>query len=78
MAVFVKTSDGWKLSAYAEAPQGPATMVRKLMKEHPAQTEEEKAAYATTSATIKALSEKGVSEGFAGFLEARKDIEPTH
>lgn len=78
MAVFVETSDGWKLSAYAEAPQGPATMVRKMMKAHPAETEDEKAAYATTSATIKALSEKGVSEGFDDFLEARKDIEPTH
>ncbi len=78
MAVFVETSDGWKLSAYAEAPQGPATMVRKMMKKHPAETEDEKAAYATTSATIKALSEKGVSEGFDDFLEARKDIEPTH
>jgi len=78
MAVFVKTSDGWKLSAYAEAPQGPATMVRKMMKAHPAESDAEKAAYATTTATIKALSEKGVSEGFDDFLDARKDIEPTH
>jgi len=78
MAVFVKTSDGWKLSAYTESPQGPATMVRKLMKAHPAETDEEKAAFATTKATIKSLSEKGVNDSFAEFLEARKDVQPTH
>ena len=78
MAVFRKANDGWKLTAYAEAPMGPATMVRRMMKEQPPQTPEEEAAYATTKATIKALSEGGVGEGFAEFLEARKDIEPTH
>ena len=78
MAVFVRSADGWRITAYTEAPQGPATMVRKMMKEHPAQSDEEKAAYATTKATIKSLSEAGVSPGFDDFLEARKDLEPTH
>lgn len=78
MAVFVRAGDDWKLSAYTEAPMGPATMVRKMMKATPAQSEEEKANYATTKATIKHLAEAGVSPGFDKFIEARKDIEPTH
>jgi len=78
MAVFSKDDTGWKLTAYTEAPQGPATMVRKMMKAAPAQSEEQKTAYATTLATIKALSEATVSPGFETFLEARKDLQPTH
>jgi ketosteroid isomerase-like protein len=31
MAVFRKKEDGWKLVAYAEAPQSPLTMVRKML-----------------------------------------------
>lgn len=78
MAVFMQSEDGWKLTAYTEAPMGPATMVRKMMQANPANTDEQKAAYATTKATITELSRAGVSEGFAEFLDARKDIEPTH
>lgn len=78
MAVFVKRDGGWKLTAYTEAPMGPATMVRKMMKEVPPETEEDKAAYATTKATIKKLAESTVSPGFDDFLEARKDLAPTH
>lgn len=78
MAVFRKDGDDWKLTAYTEAPQGPATMVRKKMKELPADTPEQEAAYATTRSTIKMLSESLVSPGFDEFLEARKDIEPLH
>jgi ketosteroid isomerase-like protein len=78
MAVFVKDADSWKLSAYAEAPMGPATMVRKMMKANPAVTDAEKADYATTTKTIKMLSQAGVGEGFVEFLKAREDLEPTH
>lgn len=78
MAVFVREDDAWKLTAYTEAPMGPATMVRKMMQATPAQTPEEEAAYATTKATIKMLAERAVSDEFADFLEARKDLEPTH
>jgi hypothetical protein len=78
MAVFVRTADGWKLSAYAEAPMGPATMVRKMMKAVPPKTEQQEADYATTKATIKALAEAQVSDGFDDFLAERKDLEPTH
>jgi len=78
MAVFARGANGWKLSAYAEAPMGPATMVRKMMKSMPAETDQQKADYATTQATIKKLGEAGVSPGFAEFLEARKNLEPTH
>lgn len=78
MATFVNDNGEWKLTAYAEAPQGPATMVRKMMKVTPAETDEQKAAYKTTRDTITALSRAGVSEGFDEFLEARKDLEPTH
>jgi ketosteroid isomerase-like protein len=82
MAVFVRGDEGedngWKITAYTEAPMGPATMVRKMMKANPAETEADKADYATTKATIKALSEAGVSPGFDEFLEARKDLAPTH
>lgn len=78
MAVFVRADKGWKLTAYAEAPMGPATMVRKMMQASPAQTEEQHANYATTKATIKSLTEAGVSPDFATFLEARKDLQPTH
>ena len=78
MAVFVQDESGWKMSAYTEAPMGPATMVRRMMKEQPAESEEQKAAYATTKATIKALSEAGVSPGFDEFIEARKDQEPNY
>lgn len=78
MAVFVKEDGNWKLTAYTEAPMGPATMVRRMMKETPAATEEEKAAYRTTKTTIKKLTEATVSEDFAAFLEERKDLEPTH
>ncbi|MCP4000016.1 MAG: nuclear transport factor 2 family protein [Gammaproteobacteria bacterium] len=78
MAVFIKTNAGWKLTAYTEAPMGPATMVRKMMKATPAVTEEEKADYATTRRTIKSLAESSVSPEFDEFLEARKDLAPTH
>jgi ketosteroid isomerase-like protein len=78
MAVFIKSADGWKLSAYTEAPMGPATMVRKMMKATPAETDAEKANYATTLSTIKTLTERSVSPGFEAFMEARKDLEPTH
>jgi len=78
MAVFINTDDGWKLTAYTEAPMGPATMVRKMIKAHPAETDGQKADYSTTISTIKALSEAGVSEGFGEFLEARKDLEPNY
>ena len=78
MAVFIKTDTGWKLTAYTEAPMGPATMVRKMMKASPAVTEEAKADYATTRRIIKSLAESSISPEFDEFLEARKDIEPTH
>ncbi len=78
MAVFVKDAEGWKITAYTEAPQGPATMVRKMMKAHPAETDEDKAAYATTKATIKQLTEQGISPGFEAFMDERKDLQPTH
>lgn len=78
MAVFVKDGDSWKMTAYTEAPMGPATMVRKMMKATPAESEAEKADYATTKATISSLSERSVSPGFADFLAAREDLEPTH
>lgn len=78
IAVFRKAEGDWKLTAYAEAPMGPMSMVRKQMKKSPAQTDAEKADYETTSATLKKLSEAQVSEGFDAFLEERKDIEPTY
>lgn len=78
MAVFVKDGDNWKMTAYTEAPMGPATMVRRMMKATPAETDAEKADYATTKETIKSLSERSVSPGFAEFLAAREDLEPTH
>jgi len=78
MAVFVKEDGNWKLTAYTEAPMGPATMVRRMMKETPATTDEEKAAYRTTKTTIKKLTEATVSEDFDAFLAERKDLEPTH
>jgi ketosteroid isomerase-like protein len=78
MAVFINTDTGWKLTAYTEAPMGPATMVRKMMKASPAKTEQEKADYATTRSTIKSLAERSVSSGFDKFMETRKDLEPTH
>ncbi|MEC9375963.1 MAG: nuclear transport factor 2 family protein [Pseudomonadota bacterium] len=78
MAVFVKDEGSWKMSAYAEAPMGPATMVRKMMKKSPAKTDEEKKNYAITSATIKNLNENLVSPGFDKFLEERKDILPSY
>jgi ketosteroid isomerase-like protein len=78
MAVFVKDGDNWKMTAYTEAPMGPATMVRRMMKATPAETDAAKADYATTKETIKSLSERSVSPGFAEFLAAREDLEPTH
>ena len=33
LAVFRKKDDGWKLTAYAEAPMSPLTMVRKMLQE---------------------------------------------
>jgi ketosteroid isomerase-like protein len=78
MAVFMRDGKDWKLTAYVEAPMGPATMVRKMMQATPAQTDEQNADYATTKATIKSLTEAGVSPGFDAFLEARKDLQPTH
>jgi ketosteroid isomerase-like protein len=78
MAVFVRDDDDWKLTAYTEAPMGPATMVRKMMQATPATTDAEKADYATTKATIKQLAEAAVSPGFDAFLAERKDLQPTH
>jgi ketosteroid isomerase-like protein len=77
MAVFKRDGKDWKLTAYVEAPMGPATMVRKMMQAIPPQTDAQKADYATTKATIKSLVEAGVSPGFDEFLEARKDLQPT-
>ena len=78
MAVFARVDGDWKMSAYTEAPMGPATMVRKMMQASPAETEAAKANYAITKATIKGLSEGAVSEGFDEFLESRKEQQPTH
>jgi ketosteroid isomerase-like protein len=78
MAVFVRTDGNWQLTAYTEAPMGPGTMVRKMMQATPATSADEQAAYATTKATIKKLTENSVSEGFDEFVEARKTIEPTY
>jgi ketosteroid isomerase-like protein len=78
MAVFVRNGDDWKLTAYTEAPMGPATMVRKMMQETPATSDVDKMNYSTTRSTIKMLTESSVSPGFDEFLEARKDLEPTY
>ena len=78
MAVFVRTADGWKMTAYAEAPMGPRTMVRKMMQAVPAETDAEEAAYATTRDTLGMLAEKSVGAGFEAFLEQRRGIEPRH
>lgn len=78
LAVFKKRRGQWKLTAYAEAPMGPATMVRRMMKEHPPGTDKEKAIHALTKATITELAEAGVSEGFDEFLAERKDLKPVH
>lgn len=78
MAVFVQEGKDWKLTAYVEAPMGPATMVRKMMQATPAETEAQKADYATTKATIKSLTEAGVSPQFDEFLKARENLQPTH
>lgn len=78
MAVFVKAEDGWKITAYTEAPMGPATMVRKMMKAKPAVSEQENTDRDITLNTIKLLAERTVSPGFDEFLAARKNLEPTH
>ena len=78
MAVFVRNGDDWKLTAYTEAPMGPATMVRKMMQETPATSDVDKMNYSTTRSTIKMLTESSVSPDFDEFLEARKDLEPTY
>jgi len=78
MAVFVREDNNWRLSAYTEAPMGPATMVRKMMKELPATSDVDKLNYSTTRSTIKMLSESLVSPDFNEFLEARQDLQPTH
>jgi len=78
MAVFTKTDEGWKLTAYTEAPMGPATMVRKMMKATPARDDAEQEAYAVTRATIKSLTERAVNPGFEEFLAERQNLEPTH
>jgi len=78
MAVFVKDGEDWKLSAYAEAPMGPATMVRKMMQAQPATSDVDKQNYATTRATIKMLAEGSVGPDFDEFLAEREDLEPTH
>ncbi len=78
MSVFIKEDGEWKMTAYAEAPMGPATMVRKMIKANPATDEQMKADYKTTQKTIKMLSQAGVSDDFDEFMEARKDLEPVH
>ena len=78
MAVFMLGKSGWKMSAYTEAPMGPATMVRKMMKATPAETDEQKAAYATTLETIQMLNQAAVSPGFDEFIKARKGIDPLY
>ncbi|MEE4186433.1 MAG: nuclear transport factor 2 family protein [Gammaproteobacteria bacterium] len=78
MAVFVRDAGQWKLSAYTEAPMGPATMVKKMMQKSPPADPAAEAAYAATKATIKTLSEAAVSPGFDAFLDSRKGLKPTH
>lgn len=78
MAVFARSDEGWKLTAYAEAPMGPRTMVRRMMKATPARTDEEQAEYDVTGATLESLTERAVSPGFGEFVEERRDIDPTY
>lgn len=76
MSVFVKEESGWKLSAYSEAPMGPLTMVKKMMKQSPAQSQEQKQAYETTKKTIKGLLESTVTPEFESYLSSQKDQLP--
>lgn len=78
MAVFVRSDGNWKLTAYTEAPMGPATMVRKMMQANPATSDVDKLNYSTTRSTIKMLSEASVGPDFDEFIAARKDLEPTY
>jgi len=78
MAVFINDDDQWKLSAYAEAPMGPLTMVKKMIKKVPASTHNEQRAYQVTKSTIKSLFEQTVDPSFDAYLAEQQDLMPVH
>lgn len=65
VAVFRRKDGEWKLAAYAEAPQAPLTMVRKLLKTSKSLTPEQQK---ELLATVQGLLEDAVPEDFDEWL----------
>lgn len=66
VAVFRRRPDGWKMARYAEAPQAPMTMIRKLCEmagEVPAERQRE------LLRSVQTLQEMAVPDDFAAWLE---------
>ncbi|MCK6370955.1 MAG: nuclear transport factor 2 family protein [Gammaproteobacteria bacterium] len=68
VAVFRKRDGEWKMAAYAEAPQAPLTMVRKLAQQSKMLTPEETKAMLNT---IKTMQEVIVPADFAAYVESQ-------
>ena len=76
VAVFRQTGDGWKLIAYAEAPQAPLTMIRKALKTSKSL---DPAARKELLRTVQGLLEDAVPEDFDAWLEqqtSRSAVSP--
>lgn len=65
VAVFRRKDGEWKMAAYAEAPQAPLTMVRKLLKSSTSLTPEQQKALL---ATVQGLLQDAVPEDFDEWL----------
>lgn len=68
IAVFRRRNNEWKLAAYAEAPQAPLTMVRKLMKNSKSLTPDQQKQLLKT---IQTLQEEAVPADFDAWLQAQ-------
>jgi ketosteroid isomerase-like protein len=68
VAVFRKKNGEWKMAAYAEAPQAPLTMARKLAQQSKLLTPEETK---QLLGTIQAMQEAIVPADFEGYLKSQ-------
>lgn len=73
VAVFRRRDGEWKLAAYAEAPQAPLTMVRKLAKSSKTLTPEQQKELLRT---LQTLQEESVPADFGAWLEAQPRATP--
>ncbi|MEO8444988.1 MAG: nuclear transport factor 2 family protein [Gammaproteobacteria bacterium] len=73
VAVFRRKDGEWKFAAYAEAPQAPLTMVRKLLKTSKSLTPDQQKQLLKT---IQALQEDAVPADFEAWISSQPGLHP--